>query len=92
VRAGLPAPLADGIVAGLMAGYLAYALIHDAVHHRRARPGSWLHGAKLRHARHHRPGPASDFGVSTGVWDRVFATASPEESGAEGHQRVVTRP
>ena len=64
-----PIAAVDGIGVGMMAGYLAYAFVHDAVHHRRARPGSWLYYAKLRHARHHRPLATGDFGVSTGVWD-----------------------
>ena len=76
LAAELPHALAAGFAGGLMLGYLLYALVHDAVHHRRAKPGSWLHNAKLRHARHHRPSARTDFGVSTGVWDRGFATAS----------------
>lgn len=67
---------AGAVVAGLMTGYLIYVLIHDAVHHRRARPGSWLHALKLRHAQHHRPGAECNFGVSTGVWDLVFGTVA----------------
>lgn len=67
---------AGGIAAGLMLGYLAYCLLHDAVHHRRASPGSWLARAKRRHARHHRRGARSDFGVTTGVWDRVFGSST----------------
>jgi sterol desaturase/sphingolipid hydroxylase (fatty acid hydroxylase superfamily) len=66
---------ASGLAAGLMAGYLGYAVLHFVLHHRRASPGSWLHAAKLRHARHHRDGADSDYGVSTGVWDRLFGTA-----------------
>jgi sterol desaturase/sphingolipid hydroxylase (fatty acid hydroxylase superfamily) len=72
----VPVPIADGLVAGLMAGYLFYAVVHDAVHHRRARSGSWLHRAKRRHAQHHRAGPAAEFGVSTPLWDSVFGTRS----------------
>jgi sterol desaturase/sphingolipid hydroxylase (fatty acid hydroxylase superfamily) len=75
LAAELPRSVAAGLAAGLMLGYLAYTLIHDAVHHRRARPGSWLQRAKLRHALHHRPGSQSNFGVSTGLWDRVMGTA-----------------
>ena len=76
LAAKLPHALAAGFAGGLMLGYLLYALVHDAVHHRRAEPGSWLYPAKLRHARHHRLGAHTDFGVSTAVWDRAFATAS----------------
>jgi sterol desaturase/sphingolipid hydroxylase (fatty acid hydroxylase superfamily) len=37
------APTASGIATGLMAGYIAYGFVHDAVHHRLSRRGSWLH-------------------------------------------------
>lgn len=69
-------PVAGGLTTGLMIGYLAYAAVHDAVHHRRARPGSWLYHAKLRHARHHRTGSSSEFGVSSGLWDAILRTTS----------------
>lgn len=72
----LPRPAAGGATAGLMLGYLAYSMLHDAVHHWRAAPGGWLAHAKLRHARHHRAGARSDFGVTTDAWDRLFRTAS----------------
>lgn len=67
--------VAGGLATGLMTGYLVYTLIHDAVHHRAARPGSWLHRAKLRHALHHRPGADGNYGVSSGVWDKIFGTS-----------------
>lgn len=70
-----PHAVAGGLSAGLMLGYLAYTALHDALHHRQARPGSWLHRAKLRHARHHRAGARTNFGVSTGLWDRIGRTA-----------------
>ena len=78
---------AGGLVVGLMSGYLVYALVHDAVHHRAARPGSWLHGAKLRHARHHRPPSTTDFGVTSGLWDRVFGTAARPTQARERRTR-----
>lgn len=75
-----PPPVAGGLATGLMIGYLVYAAVHDAVHHRRARPGSWLYHAKLRHARHHRAGSGSEFGVSSGVWDALLRTTSNPSS------------
>jgi sterol desaturase/sphingolipid hydroxylase (fatty acid hydroxylase superfamily) len=68
--------VAGGLITGLMIGYLAYATVHDAVHHRRAWPGSWLYDAKLRHARHHRAEASSEFGVSSGIWDTILHTTS----------------
>jgi sterol desaturase/sphingolipid hydroxylase (fatty acid hydroxylase superfamily) len=76
LAAEFPRSVSGGLAAGLMLGYLAYTAIHDAVHHRRARPGSWLQRTKLRHALHHRPGPGANFGVSTALWDRVMGTAA----------------
>ena len=82
------APVAGGLATGLMTGYLAYALVHDAVHHRRARPRSWLYRAKLRHARHHRTGSNSDFGVSTGFWDGVLRTRGEANAGVAFRGRI----
>lgn len=71
----MPASVAAGAAAGLMAGYLVYVTVHDAVHHRAARVGSWLHRSKVRHALHHQPGAQRNFGVSTGFWDCVAGSA-----------------
>jgi len=65
---------------GLTVGYLAYAVLHHATHHWRAR-GSWLKHRKLWHGQHHRSADAEStgkqayFGVSSGFWDHVFRTA-----------------
>jgi sterol desaturase/sphingolipid hydroxylase (fatty acid hydroxylase superfamily) len=80
LAAELSRSVAGGLAAGLMLGYLVYAAIHDAVHHRRARPGSWLHCAKLRHALHHRPASPLNFGVSTSLWDKVMGTTDAVRS------------
>jgi sterol desaturase/sphingolipid hydroxylase (fatty acid hydroxylase superfamily) len=69
-----PGFLAAGLAAGLMTGYLAYSSVHAAVHHRRVRSGSWLHRAKLRHARHHQAESRCNYAVSCSFWDRVFGT------------------
>jgi len=69
------ATLAGGFTAGLMLGYLWYVGVHHAVHRWRARPGSYLYRAKLRHALHHRGTPSCNFGVTAGGWDLVFRTA-----------------
>jgi sterol desaturase/sphingolipid hydroxylase (fatty acid hydroxylase superfamily) len=61
--------LASGFSAGLILGYLWYVSMHHAVHRWRARQGSYLYRAKLRHAVHHRAEPWCNFGVTTGLWD-----------------------
>jgi cyclopropane-fatty-acyl-phospholipid synthase len=63
---------------GVLTGYLAYAVTHHAVHHWHGQ-NAWLLRRKRWHALHHgtRADPGH-YGVTTGVWDRVFATAGPK--------------
>lgn len=82
LAAGIAQSVAAALSGGLMLGYLMYAIVHDVLHHRRVRHGSWLHRAKLRHARHHSPGACTDFGVTTRVWDVIFGTQT-----LSGHTR-----
>jgi dihydroceramide fatty acyl 2-hydroxylase len=60
--------------AGFLVGYLAYDMIHYAVHHHRPRTRV---GKLLRelHMRHHFQDDERGFGVSAPYWDRVFGTA-----------------
>lgn len=67
--------LGTAATAGLVTGYLWYVFVHYAAHHWRPRHGSYLYRAKLRHARHHHLSHEGDFGVTTGLWDRIFGTA-----------------
>ena len=63
---------ATAFTLGVLAGYLAYAAVHHAVHHTHA-PGPWLRQRRRWHALHHRPGGGDmAFGVTSGLWDRVF--------------------
>ena len=72
---------AVSLTLGLTCGYLAYAVLHHGTHHWRAR-GTWLKRRKLWHAQHHRSESSAShskqayFGVSSGFWDHVFATAN----------------
>jgi sterol desaturase/sphingolipid hydroxylase (fatty acid hydroxylase superfamily) len=61
------------VSAGFLAGYLAYDMIHYAVHH--FRPKSKV-GRTLRelHMRHHFQDDERGFGISAPYWDRVFGT------------------
>lgn len=67
--------IACGITSGLIVGYLAYLLMHDAVHRWHLGERSWLRSHRLRHIRHHRNAEPGNFGVTTGFWDLVFGTA-----------------
>ena len=63
---------ASALALGVLTGYLAYILMHHALHHW---PGaSWLRWPRRWHALHHR-GVGGCYGVSLPLWDHVFRTA-----------------
>jgi sterol desaturase/sphingolipid hydroxylase (fatty acid hydroxylase superfamily) len=64
-----------GMTSGLIVGYVAYLLTHDAVHRWQLSERSWMRNHRLRHLRHHRNPLPGNFGVTTGFWDLVFGTA-----------------
>ena len=63
----------SAIFAGLLLGYLAFIVVHYAVHCLPTEPNSWLYSAKMRHLTHHRF-ENCNFGVTTFFWDMVFCT------------------
>lgn len=65
--------IASGFTCGMLLGYAAYMFVHHATHHFKIEPGDWLYEARVRHMAHHYHDEAN-FGVSVGVWDRVFGT------------------
>jgi dihydroceramide fatty acyl 2-hydroxylase len=71
---GTPEGLA--VCAGFYGGYLAYDMLHFALHHRRprSRAGRFLYQL---HMRHHFEDDHRGFGVSAPWWDVVFGTYSP---------------
>lgn len=78
--------IAGGMTCGLIAGYVSYLLIHNAVHRWQLGGRSWLRTHWLRHLRHHHHPVPGNFGVTTGIWDRVFGTAILPEQGRTGRQ------
>jgi dihydroceramide fatty acyl 2-hydroxylase len=70
---GIPIGLA--VCAGFYAGYLAYDMLHFALHHHRPRSrlGRLFHEL---HMRHHFEDDERGFGVSAPWWDLVFRTYS----------------
>jgi sterol desaturase/sphingolipid hydroxylase (fatty acid hydroxylase superfamily) len=66
---------AMAVGAGFLGGYLAYDMIHYAVHHHRPRSAA---GRRLRelHMRHHFQDHTRGYGISAPYWDRVFGTFS----------------
>jgi len=63
----------SAIFAGLLLGYLAFIVVHYAVHRWPIEPDSWLYSAKVRHLTHHRFDNCN-YGVTTILWDIVFRT------------------
>jgi sterol desaturase/sphingolipid hydroxylase (fatty acid hydroxylase superfamily) len=75
---GLGAPAwVDGLMSGLLMGYLIYDITHYATHHfpMRSGVGKFL---KRYHMQHHYKTPDQRFGVSSPVWDWVFGTMPRE--------------
>jgi cyclopropane-fatty-acyl-phospholipid synthase len=76
----LPALLLAGqwcacaLTLGVLIGYLGYAVTHHATHHWRS-DNAWLRQRKRWHAQHHHARAPVCFGVTSGVWDRVFGSA-----------------
>lgn len=66
--------VATAVSAGLMLGYLWYVAVHYVVHHWHPGHSTYLYRLKRRHALHHHHDQERNFGVTTGLWDRVFGT------------------
>ncbi len=64
--------------AGVLAGYLAYVLVHFDAHARLSALSLILGAARRRHMRHHFASGAANFGIVTGLWDVVFRTSRTE--------------
>ena len=65
--------LAASLTLGFTLGYFGYALCHHATHHWRASL-PWFKERKRWHSIHHRRGGAECYGVTSGLWDRLFGT------------------
>lgn len=64
---------AVALTLGVTIGYVAYSLLHHAMHH--WRPGSeWLLQRKKAHALHHHMDGKALYGVTSRFWDQVFDT------------------
>ncbi|HMF14751.1 MAG TPA: sterol desaturase family protein [Gemmataceae bacterium] len=61
------------VMVGVMAGYLAYEVVHYRIH--LGRKSRWLPRALVRHhLYHHHKDQTRCYGVTTPLWDRVFRT------------------
>ena len=63
----------SALFTGLLLGYLAFIVMHHAVHRWTIEGNSWLYAAKLRHITHHHLDNCN-YGVTTAFWDFVFHT------------------
>eukprot|EP00730_Choanoeca_flexa_P011477 TRINITY_DN260_c0_g1_i2.p1 TRINITY_DN260_c0_g1~~TRINITY_DN260_c0_g1_i2.p1 ORF type:complete len:240 (+),score=22.40 TRINITY_DN260_c0_g1_i2:57-776(+) len=72
-HSSLPFAQAEAGIAGAIAGYVAYDLIHYYLHH--GQP-SWQYFKDLKnyHREHHYRNPDRGFGISSKLWDVVFRT------------------
>ena len=68
-----------GTMAGFGLGYLAYDMIHYAVHHAPVRHPVFKKLQK-HHMVHHYHDPEHGFGVSSVLWDKAFGTVFPKKS------------
>lgn len=64
--------------AGFIFGYVCYDEIHYATHHAPMK-GKVAQYLKHHHVRHHYQDPERGFGVSSPLWDHVFATMEQTE-------------
>jgi sterol desaturase/sphingolipid hydroxylase (fatty acid hydroxylase superfamily) len=67
--------IASGLTTGVLAGYMAYQLVHHATHFWLPARGTYLYRARLRHSRHHYHRKLGNFGITTVLWDQVFGSA-----------------
>jgi sterol desaturase/sphingolipid hydroxylase (fatty acid hydroxylase superfamily) len=64
------------VMVGVMAGYLAYEIIHYRIH--LGRKSRWLPRALVRHhLYHHHKDQTRCYGVTSPLWDLVFRTNRP---------------
>jgi len=72
--------LAFPFMAGKVSGYLFYDMVHYYAHHGKPK-SEWMKRLRQHHLVHHfkKNAANSKFGVSTTLWDHVFATYEPSQ-------------
>lgn len=68
--------LGGALLAGLVAGYLAYEWVHWSAHYR-APKHRWMRALRRHHLLHHHRDPDARFGVTTPAWDWLLGTLPP---------------
>jgi sterol desaturase/sphingolipid hydroxylase (fatty acid hydroxylase superfamily) len=82
-------PLATGFTTGLLAGFARYEWLHWRLHFREPR-NARERTLRDHHLAHHFVNPRAYYGVTTRLWDRVFA--SLPATAPEDYRRVSSRP
>ena len=67
-------PLAWAVSAGFLGGYLAYDMLHYALHHHRQPRTAIERRLRELHMRHHFEDDTNGYGISAPWWDIVFGT------------------
>jgi sterol desaturase/sphingolipid hydroxylase (fatty acid hydroxylase superfamily) len=76
-------PLAWAVSAGFLAGYLAYDMLHYALHHHRQPRTALERRLRELHMRHHFEDETRGYGISAPWWDLVFGTYRRRQREAE---------
>jgi dihydroceramide fatty acyl 2-hydroxylase len=76
----LGTPLAWAVGAGFLAGYLAYDMLHYALHHHRQPRTALERRLRELHMRHHFEDETNGYGISAPWWDIVFGTFGQRRS------------
>jgi sterol desaturase/sphingolipid hydroxylase (fatty acid hydroxylase superfamily) len=61
---------------GFILGYLAYDMVHYAIHHANFKSGFWKR-IKQHHMLHHYDDPTKGYGVSSALWDKILDSDFP---------------
>ena len=72
-----------GFFAGFALGYLAYDMTHYSIHHVRTPRNMYLKRLWKHHMDHHFRDTRKGFGVSSAMWDHVFATMQDHKNGSK---------
>jgi sterol desaturase/sphingolipid hydroxylase (fatty acid hydroxylase superfamily) len=73
-------PLAWSVGAGFLGGYLAYDMLHYALHHHRQPRTALERRLRELHMRHHFEDDSHGYGISAPWWDIVFGTFAQRDS------------
>ncbi|GAA5942715.1 fatty acid alpha-hydroxylase [Sporobolomyces koalae] len=74
--------MANGIIAGSFAMYVAYDMLHYAFHH--SKIPTYIKAQKSWHMEHHYKEPNLGYGVTSRFWDRMFGTENAPTAASTG--------